>query len=75
MSDLETASIEELFDAIKARCDSAVLAFSRKGKIKGDLGTFDSCFHGPSTHCAGLARYLTIWLDKDMLNAEDVDDA
>jgi len=74
MSDLDTATVEELFDAIKKRCDAAVIAYSRTGKVKSDLGTFHSCCHGGSTHCAGLARYLTIRLDKDMLESEDVEE-
>lgn len=66
MSDLALATIQELADELKRRTDALIIAYTNPGKVHGDPGVFQTLIHGNSTTCSGLARAVTIRLDKEL---------
>lgn len=60
MKDLETLTLDELFDEIKKRTTGAILIFDAPGR-QGPTAYVDTYYHGCSlAHIMGLLKYAKI---------------
>lgn len=61
MPDLETATIEEIWDEMCSRFDGIVLTFQQKTKLRSDEWMFNTWWHTRIgvVHALGLSEYAT----------------